>query len=169
MAVGIWLALAVSSSIVALMESSSKLGSGHVVPLIPSCGYSVLFLLMVVLAQVLAAVYVTFWCSRCCKCLQNRKARVVAAVLLCCIALFYAVAVIGYAVTVFQSINQGVLQGNVSSTDEPVVSGSGIWSGGGSGVIISGSGESGMSGGGQGSGGSGMREFVKCYRCFVLK
>ena len=66
-------------------------GSADRAPLVPSCHYSVPLLLIVLLTQVLAAAFVIYWFSKCCKCARTKKASRLATSMTAITATVYAI------------------------------------------------------------------------------
>jgi hypothetical protein len=110
----IWLMLVVPLSAAALVNALNEIKQDRA-PLVPSCHYSVPLLLVVLLAQVLAAAFVIYWFSKCCKCARTKKASRLATSLTAVTATIYGIIIIAFAVSVFVFVNRRMN----SSSDEP--------------------------------------------------
>ena len=110
----IWLMLVVPLSAAALLNALREIEQDRA-PLVPSCHYSVPLLLVVLLTQVLTAVFIVYWFSKCCKCARTRKASRVATSMTAVTAAVYAIVIISFAVSVFLFVNKTT---NTSSNED---------------------------------------------------
>ena len=101
----LWFVLVIPLSIAALLDAVKKIEEDKA-PLIPSCEYSVPLLLVVILTQVLAAAFIIYWFSKCCKCARSRKASRMATSMTAVVAVIYGVVIVAFAVSVFIFVNK---------------------------------------------------------------
>ena len=92
-------------SVAALLNALEEIDADRA-PLVPSCHYSVPLLLIVLLTQVLAAAFVIYWFSKCCKCARTKKASRLATSMTAITATVYAIVIISFAVSVFLFVNR---------------------------------------------------------------
>ena len=92
-------------SIAALLNALHEIDQGRA-PLIPSCHYSVPLLIVVLLIQVVAGVFVVYWFTKCCKCARTKKASRVATALSIIVAVLYAVTIISFAISIYLFVNK---------------------------------------------------------------
>ena len=92
-------------SIAALLNALHEIDQGRA-PLVPSCHYSVPLLIVVLLIQVVAGVFVVYWFTKCCKCAHTKKASRVATTLSIIVAVLYAVTIISFAISVYLFVNK---------------------------------------------------------------
>ena len=78
----------------------------HRASLVPSCHYSVPLLFVVILTHMLAAAFVVYWFSKCCKCARTKKASRVATSMTAVTAVVYAIVMVSFAVSVFVFVNK---------------------------------------------------------------
>ena len=111
----IWMLLVVPLSVAALLNALKEIREERA-PLIPSCHYSVPLLLVVLLTQVLAAVFVIYWFSKCCKCARSTKASRLATSMTAIMAAIYTIVIISFAVSVYLFVNKTT---NTNNAEEP--------------------------------------------------
>jgi cytochrome bd-type quinol oxidase subunit 2 len=107
--------LVVPLSVAALLDALKEVEADRA-PLVPSCHYSVPLLLVVLLTQVLAAAFIVYWFSKCCKCARTKKASRLATSMTAIIATVYTVVIISFAVSVFLFVNKTTNSSNEEST-----------------------------------------------------
>ena len=112
--------LAVPLSIAALLNALEKTEQDKA-PLIPSCDYSVPLLFVVLLIQALAAIFVVYWFSKCCKCARTRKASRVATGLTLVMTVVYSIVIISFAVSVFVFVNKSAKDDTETNDQETEV------------------------------------------------
>ena len=107
--------LVIPLSVAALLNALKEIREERA-PLIPSCHYSVPLLLVVLLTQVLAAVFVIYWFSKCCKCARSTKASRLATSMTAIMAAIYTIVIISFAVSVYLFVNKTT---NTDNAEEP--------------------------------------------------
>ena len=100
-----WALFVIPLSIAALLNTLHEIDQGRA-PLVPSCHYSVPLLIVVLLIQVVAGVFVVYWFTKCCKCARTKKASRVATTLSIIVAVLYAVTIISFAISVYLFVNK---------------------------------------------------------------
>ncbi|CAI8048026.1 hypothetical protein GBAR_LOCUS26534 [Geodia barretti] len=111
----LWMLLVVPLSAAALLDALKEVEADRA-PLVPSCHYSVPLLLVVLLTHVLAAAFIVYWFSKCCKCARTKKASRLATQMTAIIATVYTVVIISFAVSVFLFVNKATNSSNEEST-----------------------------------------------------
>jgi preprotein translocase subunit SecG len=101
----IWALFVLPLSVAASLNVRHQVQQGTA-PLVPSCHYSVPLLILVLLIQLVAAIFVVYWFTKCCKCARSRKASRIATAMTIIMAFLYAVVVISFAVSVFVFVNR---------------------------------------------------------------
>ena len=92
--------LVVPLSTAALLNALNEVEEDRA-PLVPSCDYSVPLLLVVLLVQLIAAIFILYWFSKCCKCARSKKASRLATSLTAVIAVLYTIVIVSFAVSVY--------------------------------------------------------------------
>ena len=101
----IWALLVLPLSIAAILNVRHQVEQGTA-PLVPACHYSVPLLILVLLIQAVAAVFIVYWFSKCCECGRSRKASRVATAMTLIVAVLYTVVIVAFAVSVYVFVNR---------------------------------------------------------------